>query len=90
MVVLIWYRSVMLGRKMTVALGTAGNNLVLNGKLSQVNAEEAYTHLTTPCVCAACSTAKTARLTFKPLPESSAPMSCTIARTTCLWSKRSS
>lgn len=39
---------VMLGRKMTVALGPAGSNLVLNGKLSQVNAEEAYTHLTTP------------------------------------------
>jgi sterol 14-demethylase len=38
----------MLGRKMTVALGPAGSNLVLNGKLSQVNAEEAYTHLTTP------------------------------------------
>lgn len=39
---------VLLGRRMTVALGPAGNNMILNGKLAHVNAEEAYTHLTTP------------------------------------------
>lgn len=33
---------------MTVALGPAGSNMILNGKLQHVNAEEAYTHLTTP------------------------------------------
>lgn len=33
---------------MTVALGPKGSNLVFNGKLAQVSAEEAYTHLTTP------------------------------------------
>lgn len=31
-----------------MALGSKGSNLILNGKLSQVSAEEAYTHLTTP------------------------------------------
>ncbi|EPQ31045.1 uncharacterized protein PFL1_01234 [Pseudozyma flocculosa PF-1] len=39
---------VLLGRKVTVALGSKGSNLIFNGKLSQVSAEEAYTHLTTP------------------------------------------
>lgn len=39
---------IMLGRKMTAVLGTHGNGFVLNGKHSQVNAEDAYTHLTTP------------------------------------------
>jgi sterol 14-demethylase len=39
----------MLGRKMTVALGQAGTNLVLNGKLANVSAEAAYTNFTTPC-----------------------------------------
>ncbi|WRT66152.1 uncharacterized protein IL334_003105 [Kwoniella shivajii] len=39
---------VLLGRKMTVALGPKGNNLSLGGKTSQVCAEDAYTHLTTP------------------------------------------
>lgn len=38
----------MLGRRMTVCLGPHGNDLVLNGKLSEVSAEDAYTHLTTP------------------------------------------
>lgn len=38
----------LLGRRVTVALGAKGSNLILNGKLSQVSAEEAYTHLTTP------------------------------------------
>lgn len=32
---------ILLGRKMTVALGPKGNDLILNGKLSQVSAEEA-------------------------------------------------
>lgn len=31
-----------------MALGPKGSNLVFNGKLAQVSAEEAYTHLTTP------------------------------------------
>ncbi|CAE6424347.1 unnamed protein product [Rhizoctonia solani] len=39
---------VLLGRRMTVALGPKGNNFILGGKPSQVSAEEAYTHLTTP------------------------------------------
>ncbi|KAI5838942.1 cytochrome P450 [Morchella snyderi] len=39
---------VMLGRKMTACLGPKGNDFVFNGKLSEVSAEEAYTHLTTP------------------------------------------
>ncbi|GAA6033161.1 hypothetical protein JCM8097_002975 [Rhodosporidiobolus ruineniae] len=38
----------LLGRKITAALGPLGSNFVLNGKLAHVNAEEAYTHLTTP------------------------------------------
>lgn len=33
---------------MTVALGAKGNSFILGGKLNQVSAEEAYTHLTTP------------------------------------------
>ncbi|OWT39018.1 cytochrome P450, family 51 (sterol 14-demethylase) [Cryptococcus neoformans Bt1] len=37
-----------MGRRVTVALGPKGNNLSLGGKISQVSAEEAYTHLTTP------------------------------------------
>nr|AHK06541.1 putative sterol 14-demethylase [Puccinia horiana] len=39
---------ILLNKKVTVALGLEGNALVFNGKLSQVNAEEAYTALTTP------------------------------------------
>ncbi|KAG8740735.1 Lanosterol 14-alpha-demethylase [Ceratobasidium sp. 414] len=39
---------VLLGRQMTVALGPKGSNFILGGKLSQVSAEDAYTHLTTP------------------------------------------
>ncbi|KAK9452423.1 cytochrome P450 [Limtongia smithiae] len=39
---------VLLGRRMTVALGPKGNDFILNGKLSDVSAEEAYAHLTTP------------------------------------------
>lgn len=39
---------VLLGRKMTVALGPKGSNLVFNGRLAQVSAEDAYTSLTTP------------------------------------------
>lgn len=38
----------LLGRNITVALGTKGSNLVFNGRLNQVSAEEAYTSLTTP------------------------------------------
>lgn len=39
---------ILMGRRMTVALGPKGNNLSLGGKVSHVSAEEAYTHLTTP------------------------------------------
>ena len=39
---------VLLGRKVTVMLGPAGSEQILNGKLAHVNAEEAYTGLTTP------------------------------------------
>ncbi|GAA5972400.1 hypothetical protein JCM11641_001826 [Rhodosporidiobolus odoratus] len=38
----------LLGRRITCTLGPMGSNFVLNGKLAHVNAEEAYTHLTTP------------------------------------------
>lgn len=38
----------LLGRNVTVALGTKGSNLVFNGRLNQVSAEDAYTSLTTP------------------------------------------
>ncbi|KZV61731.1 cytochrome P450 [Peniophora sp. CONT] len=38
----------MLGRKMTVALGSKGNNFILGGKTQYLSAEDAYTHLTTP------------------------------------------
>ena len=38
----------LLGKWITATLGPNGNNFVLNGKLAHVNAEEAYTHLTTP------------------------------------------
>ena len=34
---------VLFGRRMTVALGPKGSNLILGGKLSEVSAEEAYT-----------------------------------------------
>ncbi|KAB5536450.1 cytochrome P450 51 [Coniochaeta sp. 2T2.1] len=39
---------VLLGKKMTVALGPQGNDFILNGKLKDVSAEEIYTPLTTP------------------------------------------
>ncbi|KAG8780128.1 Lanosterol 14-alpha-demethylase [Serendipita sp. 398] len=39
---------VLLGRKVTVALGPKGNDLILGGKPTVVSAEAAYTHLTTP------------------------------------------
>ncbi|KAI9890435.1 MAG: Sterol 14-alpha demethylase [Vezdaea aestivalis] len=39
---------ILLGKKTTVCLGTKGNDFILNGKLKDVNAEEVYTHLTTP------------------------------------------
>lgn len=39
---------ILLGRKVTVCLGTVGNEFILNGKLKDVNAEEVYTGLTTP------------------------------------------
>jgi len=34
---------ILLGRRMTVALGPKGSNLILGGRLSEVSAEEAYT-----------------------------------------------
>jgi sterol 14-demethylase len=39
----------MLGRKFTVYLGQKGNEFILNGKLKDLNAEEIYSVLTTPC-----------------------------------------
>ncbi|KXN88639.1 Lanosterol 14-alpha demethylase [Leucoagaricus sp. SymC.cos] len=39
---------VLLGRRITVALGTKGNNFILGGKSLVFSAEDAYTHLTTP------------------------------------------
>ena len=39
---------ILLGKKTTAAVGTMGNDFILNGKLRDVNAEEIYTVLTTP------------------------------------------
>ncbi|KAF9052452.1 lanosterol 14-alpha-demethylase [Hymenopellis radicata] len=39
---------ILFGRKVTVLLGAQGNNFVLGGKSTVFNAEDAYTHLTTP------------------------------------------
>lgn len=39
---------VLLGKVMTVYLGPKGHEFVLNSKLAEVSAEEAYKHLTTP------------------------------------------
>ncbi len=39
---------ILLGRKVTVYLGSKGNQFILNGKLKDVNAEEIYSVLTTP------------------------------------------
>ncbi|KAF2663098.1 14-alpha sterol demethylase Cyp51B [Microthyrium microscopicum] len=39
---------VLLGRRMTVYLGTKGNEFILNAKLKDANAEEIYSPLTTP------------------------------------------
>ncbi|KZP22784.1 cytochrome P450 [Athelia psychrophila] len=39
---------ILLGRKVTVALGAKGNNFVLGGTSKALSAEDAYTHLTTP------------------------------------------
>ncbi|TFK33208.1 lanosterol 14-alpha-demethylase [Crucibulum laeve] len=39
---------ILFGRRVTVALGPKGNNFILGGKSTVFNAEDAYTHLTTP------------------------------------------
>lgn len=39
---------VLLGKVMTVSLGPKGHEFVFNAKLSDVSAEDAYKHLTTP------------------------------------------
>ncbi|TFK75170.1 cytochrome P450 [Pluteus cervinus] len=39
---------ILFGRRVTVALGAKGNNFILGGKSTVLNAEDAYTHLTTP------------------------------------------
>ncbi|KIJ36242.1 hypothetical protein M422DRAFT_76275 [Sphaerobolus stellatus SS14] len=39
---------ILIGRRVTVALGPKGSNFILGGKLSDVSAEEVYTPLTTP------------------------------------------
>ncbi|EAU90091.1 lanosterol 14-alpha-demethylase [Coprinopsis cinerea okayama7 len=39
---------ILLGRRITVALGPKGNNFILGGKSTVFNAEDAYTHLITP------------------------------------------
>ncbi|MCJ1465999.1 Lanosterol 14-alpha-demethylase [Pseudocyphellaria aurata] len=40
---------ILFGRKVTVYLGPKGNQFILNGKLKDLNAEEIYAVLTTPC-----------------------------------------
>ncbi len=42
------YTFILLGRKVTVYLGTKGNQFILNGKIQDLNAEEIYSVLTTP------------------------------------------
>lgn len=42
------YTFILLGRKVTVYLGSKGNQFILNGKLKDINAEEIYSVLTTP------------------------------------------
>lgn len=44
----ISFTFILLGRKVTVYLGSKGNQFILNGKLKDVNAEEIYSVLTTP------------------------------------------
>ncbi|EEB08590.2 sterol 14-demethylase [Schizosaccharomyces japonicus yFS275] len=39
---------VLMGRKITAYLGVKGNDFLFNGKLADLSAEEAYSHLTTP------------------------------------------
>ncbi|TBU32626.1 lanosterol 14-alpha-demethylase [Dichomitus squalens] len=39
---------ILLGKRVTVTLGTQGNDFVLGGKHSQLAAEDVYSHLTTP------------------------------------------
>ncbi|KAK0500018.1 cytochrome P450 [Armillaria luteobubalina] len=39
---------ILLGRRVTVALGAKGNNFVLGGKSTVFNAEDAYKHMTSP------------------------------------------
>ncbi|KAI0068684.1 lanosterol 14-alpha-demethylase [Artomyces pyxidatus] len=39
---------VLLGRKMTVALSSKGNNFIFGGKVANLSAEDAYTHMSTP------------------------------------------
>lgn len=39
---------ILLGKKTTVYLGTAGNNFILNAKHADLNAEEVYSDLCTP------------------------------------------
>ncbi|KAJ7593343.1 lanosterol 14-alpha-demethylase [Mycena floridula] len=39
---------ILFGRRVTVAAGAKGSNFVLGGKSTVLNAEDAYTHLTTP------------------------------------------
>lgn len=39
---------VLLGRKVTVYLGSKGNRFILHGKTKDVNAEEIYSSMTTP------------------------------------------
>lgn len=39
---------VLMGKRTTVCLGIQGNDLILNGKLKDVNAEDIYSTLTTP------------------------------------------
>jgi sterol 14alpha-demethylase len=40
---------ILLGKPTTVFLGKEGNNFILNGKHADLNAEEVYGKLTTPC-----------------------------------------
>ena len=80
---------VLLGRRMTVALGPKGSNLILGGKLSEVSAEEAYTvrasnnHAYPPLI------VKRDTNRHLPLP-SLAPVSFMTAPITFSWSKKNS
>jgi hypothetical protein len=83
------YTFVLLGRKVTVAMGAKGNNFVLGGQSRSFNAEEAYKVRHTRFDASSARFADTGPLSISRC-RSSARMSCTMSRTTFSWSRRNS